>query len=171
MSSPSPLLVTVFEPPLPAIWGAWFACGALQVLAFAEPGVAPEPDLVRAVLLEGSWGTGWIVQTAGAFLLLLLSMFVPGPAGGYGVGGGWTIYPPLSTVLGHPGGVVAAKFDRRAHARAQARAQRGGDGRGQPIFITRYEKGAKEVVHRLERLAWDTATAAAEAHTSGGRNM
>jgi hypothetical protein len=27
---PLPLLVTVFEPPLPAIWGAWFACGALQ---------------------------------------------------------------------------------------------------------------------------------------------
>jgi MFS family permease len=27
---PLPLLVTVFEPPLPAIWVAWFACGALQ---------------------------------------------------------------------------------------------------------------------------------------------
>ena len=34
--------------------------------------------------------------------LLLISMFVEGPAGGFGVGGGWTIYPPLSTT-GQPG--------------------------------------------------------------------
>ncbi len=35
--------------------------------------------------------------------LLLISMFVEGPAGAYGVGGGWTIYPPLSSATGHPG--------------------------------------------------------------------
>jgi len=34
--------------------------------------------------------------------LLILSMFVPGPAGGFGTGGGWTIYPPYST-SGQPG--------------------------------------------------------------------
>src|SRR5215212_10227330 len=34
--------------------------------------------------------------------LLLMSMFVEGPAGAHGVGGGWTIYPPLSTT-GQPG--------------------------------------------------------------------
>jgi cytochrome c oxidase subunit 1 len=34
--------------------------------------------------------------------LLIISMFVEGPAGGFGVGGGWTIYPPLSTT-GQPG--------------------------------------------------------------------
>ncbi|MFN4142206.1 cytochrome c oxidase subunit I [Aestuariivirga sp.] len=34
--------------------------------------------------------------------LLLISMFVEGPAGAHGVGGGWTIYPPLSTT-GQPG--------------------------------------------------------------------
>ena len=34
--------------------------------------------------------------------LLLISMFAEGPAGAYGVGGGWTIYPPLSTT-GQPG--------------------------------------------------------------------
>ena len=34
--------------------------------------------------------------------MLLISMFVEGPAGAYGVGGGWTIYPPLSTT-GQPG--------------------------------------------------------------------
>src|SRR5438477_3687168 len=42
----------------------------------------------------------WLLPPA--FALLLLSMFVEGPPGLYGVGGGWTIYPPLSTV-GHPG--------------------------------------------------------------------
>ncbi len=34
--------------------------------------------------------------------LLLISMFVEGPAGAFGVGGGWTLYPPLSTT-GQPG--------------------------------------------------------------------
>ncbi len=34
--------------------------------------------------------------------LLMISMFVEGPAGAWGTGGGWTIYPPLSTT-GQPG--------------------------------------------------------------------
>ena len=38
-----------------------------------------------------------------AFLLLLASPFVGGPAGGNGVGGGWTISPPLSSKTGQPG--------------------------------------------------------------------
>ena len=42
----------------------------------------------------------WLLPPALA--LLLMSMFVEGPAGAYGVGGGWTIYPPLSTT-GQPG--------------------------------------------------------------------
>ncbi len=37
-----------------------------------------------------------------ALTLLVLSMFFEGPPGAYGVGGGWTIYPPLST-SGQPG--------------------------------------------------------------------
>jgi cytochrome c oxidase subunit 1 len=37
-----------------------------------------------------------------SFLLLLLSMFVEGDSGGMGVGGGWTLYAPLSTT-GSPG--------------------------------------------------------------------
>src|SRR5690606_9986950 len=37
-----------------------------------------------------------------AFALLLISMFVEGPSGAMGAGGGWTIYPPLST-SGQPG--------------------------------------------------------------------
>ncbi|MEO6015176.1 MAG: cytochrome c oxidase subunit I [Devosia sp.] len=42
----------------------------------------------------------WLLPPA--FLLLILSMFFEGPSGAHGVGGGWTIYPPLST-SGQPG--------------------------------------------------------------------
>lgn len=58
---------------------AWFllTCsllrGALQLLTFAEPGEAISADLARAVLLEGSWGAAWIVQSIAAFLLLVIS--------------------------------------------------------------------------------------------------
>jgi cytochrome c oxidase subunit 1 len=37
-----------------------------------------------------------------SFALLVLSMFVEGDSGGIGVGGGWTLYAPLST-YGSPG--------------------------------------------------------------------
>ena len=37
-----------------------------------------------------------------SFTLLILSMFVEGDSGGHGVGGGWTMYAPLSTT-GSPG--------------------------------------------------------------------
>ncbi len=42
----------------------------------------------------------WLLPPA--LLLLILSMFFEGPSGAHGVGGGWTIYPPLSTT-GQPG--------------------------------------------------------------------
>ncbi|MBD8892997.1 cytochrome c oxidase subunit I [Roseibium litorale] len=42
----------------------------------------------------------WLLPPA--FILLVLSLFVEGEAGGHGVAGGWTIYPPLST-SGQPG--------------------------------------------------------------------
>ncbi|MBV7257322.1 cytochrome c oxidase subunit I [Pacificimonas sp. WHA3] len=45
----------------------------------------------------------WLIVPA--FLLLLASMFVPGPAGYDGAGTGWTVYPTLSTA-GHPGPAV-----------------------------------------------------------------
>jgi cytochrome c oxidase subunit I len=42
----------------------------------------------------------WLLPPA--LLLLILSMFFEGPSGAHGVGGGWTLYPPLST-SGQPG--------------------------------------------------------------------
>lgn len=55
---------------------AWFLLtlslgrGALQVLSFAEPGEPIDRDLVSALLLEGTWGTAWLLQTVVAFVLL-----------------------------------------------------------------------------------------------------
>ncbi|MBL8589690.1 MAG: cytochrome c oxidase subunit I [Methylobacteriaceae bacterium] len=43
----------------------------------------------------------WLLPAA--FLLLVISMFVEGPANGVGFGGGWVFYPPLSANTGHPG--------------------------------------------------------------------
>ena len=43
----------------------------------------------------------WLLPPA--FILALSSLFVEGAPGANGFGGGWTIYPPLSSKLGHPG--------------------------------------------------------------------
>jgi cytochrome c oxidase subunit I len=45
----------------------------------------------------------WLLPVA--LILLITSMFVEGPSGMNGVGGGWTLYAPLST-KGHPGPAV-----------------------------------------------------------------
>ncbi|MCC0007481.1 MAG: cytochrome c oxidase subunit I [Hyphomicrobiaceae bacterium] len=42
----------------------------------------------------------WLLPVA--FVLLILSLFVEGPPGMNGIGGGWTLYPPLATT-GQPG--------------------------------------------------------------------
>lgn len=68
---------------------AWFllmlslARGALQLLSFVEPGEALESGLIQAVLLEGTWGMSWMLQTVAAFALLAGSWLVrrqPGAA-------------------------------------------------------------------------------------------
>ncbi|MDP1671260.1 MAG: cbb3-type cytochrome c oxidase subunit I, partial [Alphaproteobacteria bacterium] len=46
----------------------------------------------------------WLLPPS--FALLLISIFVEGPPGSTGAGTGWTIYPPLSSVMGHPGPAV-----------------------------------------------------------------
>lgn len=45
----------------------------------------------------------WLLPPA--LLLLLISLFMPSAPGGWGPGGGWTLYPPLST-SGQPGPAV-----------------------------------------------------------------
>jgi cytochrome c oxidase subunit 1 len=82
-------LIMIFFMVMPAMiggFGNWFV--PLQIGA---------PDMAFPRMNNISF---WLLPFA--FLLLILSMFVEGDSGGHGVGGGWTIYPPLSTT-GSPG--------------------------------------------------------------------
>lgn len=63
---------------LPGLF-AWFLLmlavvrGAVQVLGFVLPGEPLPADLVRSILLEGAWGTGWLTLIAASFLALVFS--------------------------------------------------------------------------------------------------
>jgi cytochrome c oxidase subunit 1 len=82
-------LIMVFFMIMPAMiggFGNWFV-----------PLMIGAPDMAFPRMNNISF---WLLPAA--FALLVLSMFVEGDAGGNGVGGGWTIYAPLST-YGSPG--------------------------------------------------------------------
>jgi len=82
-------LIMIFFMVMPAMiggFGNWFV-----------PLMIGAPDMAFPRMNNISF---WLLIPA--FLLLMMSMFFEGPAGMHGVGGGWTIYPPLST-SGQPG--------------------------------------------------------------------
>jgi cytochrome c oxidase subunit I len=77
-------LIMIFFMVMPAMiggFGNWFV-----------PLMIGAPDMAFPRMNNISF---WLLPPA--FLLLLMSMFFEGPSGFNGVGGGWTIYPPLST--------------------------------------------------------------------------
>ncbi len=85
-------LIMVFFMVMPAMiggFGNWFV-----------PIMIGAPDMAFPRMNNISF---WLIIPA--FLLLLASMFVEGPAGFNGAGTGWTVYPTLSTT-GHPGPAV-----------------------------------------------------------------
>jgi cytochrome c oxidase subunit I len=82
-------LIMIFFMVMPAMiggFGNWFV-----------PLMIGAPDMAFPRMNNISF---WLLVPAIA--LLMISMFVEGPAGMSGTGGGWTIYPPLSTT-GQPG--------------------------------------------------------------------
>ena len=82
-------LIMVFFVIMPTLiggFGNWFV-----------PLMIGAPDMAFPRLNNISF---WLIVAA--FALMILSLFSEGAPGSTGFGGGWTAYPPLSTV-GHPG--------------------------------------------------------------------
>jgi len=83
-------LIMIFFMVMPAMiggFGNWFV-----------PIMIGAPDMAFPRMNNISF---WLLPPA--FFLLLFSVFVEGPPGQNGVGGGWTIYPPLSSTPAQPG--------------------------------------------------------------------
>src|SRR6201999_298163 len=85
-------LIMIFFMVMPAMiggFGNWFV-----------PLMIGAPDMAFPRMNNISF---WLLVSS--ICLLLVSMFVPGSPGMHGFGGGWVLYPPLSTT-GHPGPAV-----------------------------------------------------------------
>ena len=92
-------LIMIFFMVMPAMiggFGNWFV-----------PLMIGAPDMAFPRMNNISF---WLLPAS--FILLVMSIFAEGPPGNDGVGGGWTIYPPLST-SGQPGQIGRASCRER----------------------------------------------------------
>ncbi|HEY4995853.1 MAG TPA: cytochrome c oxidase subunit I [Aestuariivirga sp.] len=83
-------LIMIFFMVMPAMiggFGNWFV-----------PLMIGAPDMAFPRMNNISF---WLLVPS--FLLLIMSMFAESASGMHGVGGGWTLYPPLSSHAGQPG--------------------------------------------------------------------
>jgi cytochrome c oxidase subunit 1 len=89
----------------------------------------------------------WLLPAS--FALLLTSAFVEGPSGSNGVGAGWTIYTPLSSVTGHPG--PAVDFAILSLHLAGASSILGGNNFNTTIFNMR---APGKTLHKMTLFVW-----------------
>ena len=101
-------LIMIFFMVMPAMiggFGNWFV-----------PIMIGAPDMAFPRMNNISF---WLLPPA--LTLLLISLFMPSAPGATGVGGGWTIYPPLST-SGQPGPGDGFRHPRRSTLPAPPRS-------------------------------------------------